>query len=437
MAAGTAGGEAEHVLAEIVDQVLVHQMHVLVDVVAEAARDGEVAGGNQPLAAGRVVGLRTEDVAGDLEAEELAPGEIAIEGVIDPIAVTPGMGKGAVGVLAGGVGVADDIEPVTAPLHAVLRALQQPIDDGPERLPIGSRIGEEGVDLLGRRREAGEIVSGAAEERTPIGSRGRSDADGVEARLEEKVDGIVDGGAIGTGGHRHRGEGLEGPPVLCFLAAHATDLHPDRARVGRARPDPLHEHADLVGREPRQGLAVVILFGGHRRHPFDTADRLEKERSFGLTGQDRRARIPPLLPPLARIEREAAAGLRASVALEAMGDQERPDLGFKVAEVRRVGSADLGRREHRRRETDRGDHSRAHPAAGSIGGHGKPSSRGIDPENPPSHQRPPQRLASQQHPRRSTVDNTAVGCYFQPRSRSCATGVFHAAHASPPCQSGP
>ena len=338
---------------------------------AEAPRDGEVAGGNQPLAAGRVVGPRPEDVAGDLEAEELAPGEIAIEGVVDPIAVAPGMREGAIGVLAGGVGVADDIEPVAAPLHAVLRAREQPIDNGTKGLPIGRRIGEKGIDFLGRRREAGEIVGGAADERPPIGRGGRSDAGGVEPRLEEAVDFIVDGGAIGTGGHRHRGEGLEGPPVLRFLAAHATDLHADRARVGRARPDPFHEHGDLVGGEPREGLAVVVFLGGHRRQPLDTADRLEKERRFGLTGQNRRSRIPPLLPPLTGVEREAAAGLGASVALEAMGDQERPDLRFKVAEVGWVGGADFGNREHRSRKAYSSDHSRDHPAPGPIGGHGK------------------------------------------------------------------
>ena len=187
VAAGTAGGQPEEIFAEIVDQVFVHQMHVLIDVVAEAPRDGEVAGGNQSLAAGWIVGPRPEDVAGDLEAENLAPGKIAIEGVVNPVAVAPGMREGAVGVLAGGVGVADDIEPVAAPLHTVLRALQQSIDDRPERLPIGRRIGEKGIDFLGRGREAGEIVGGAAKERAPIGRGGRSDAGGIEARLEEAV----------------------------------------------------------------------------------------------------------------------------------------------------------------------------------------------------------------------------------------------------------
>ena len=63
--------------------------------------------------------LRREEVAGELLAEELVVGLVAVEGVDHPVAVPPGVRQRVVAVLAGGVGVADEVEPVPAPALAV------------------------------------------------------------------------------------------------------------------------------------------------------------------------------------------------------------------------------------------------------------------------------------------------------------------------------
>ena len=91
--------------------------------------------------------------------DELVKRQVAVEGVHHPVAVSPGLGQLATGRAGLGVGVvivgvARHVEPVPSPALAVCRRIQEPVDNTIEcdrRL-----IREERIDLVGRRREAGQ-----------------------------------------------------------------------------------------------------------------------------------------------------------------------------------------------------------------------------------------------------------------------------------------
>ena len=98
---------------------------------------------------------RRQQVAGDLEPDEIRIGHVAIEGLDDPVAVAPGFAEVALrGQLdqVAGIGVADDVEPVPAPPLAIGRRGQQPVHH--PREGVGRRVGQERLDLLGGRRQA-------------------------------------------------------------------------------------------------------------------------------------------------------------------------------------------------------------------------------------------------------------------------------------------
>ena len=85
----------------------------------------------------------------------------------DVIAIAPGVAVGHVLVEAVGVGVAGHVEPVPAPPLAVRRRGQQPIDHPIER--VGPIVGEERVNLVGRRRQTGQVERHPANECSLVG----------------------------------------------------------------------------------------------------------------------------------------------------------------------------------------------------------------------------------------------------------------------------
>ena len=121
------------------------------------------AGGDEPGRDHALRIARPEHVAGHLLADEPAEGEVAVERSDDVIAIGPGVVAALVLVVAVGVAVVDDVEPVPAPALAVMGAGQQPIDQS--FVGVRIRVADERVDLLGRRRQAEQV------ERTGGGSR--------------------------------------------------------------------------------------------------------------------------------------------------------------------------------------------------------------------------------------------------------------------------
>ena len=107
-----------------------------------------------------------QQVAGQLLDRELVERQVAVEGVDDPVAVLPDRARG-VDAVAVGVGVAGQVEPVPAPALAVVRRGEQPVDQ--PLVGVGPGVGEEGLDLGGRRRQAEQVEAEPADQRRAVG----------------------------------------------------------------------------------------------------------------------------------------------------------------------------------------------------------------------------------------------------------------------------
>ncbi len=120
VAPGATDGEPEEGLAEIIERVLDGDVFQTLGADPDSAGGGDVAGGNglfPPL----VVGMGGEEVSGNLLAYELVVGLVPVKGVDHVIAISIGFGNGKIRGIAGGVGVAGQVEPVAAPPFAVGR----------------------------------------------------------------------------------------------------------------------------------------------------------------------------------------------------------------------------------------------------------------------------------------------------------------------------
>ena len=114
-----------------------------------------------------------QQVAGELLDDELVERQVAIERPDDPIAVGPHLAV-VVEVQAVRVAVAGGVEPEAGHVLAVARRREQPIDRS--LVGVGAIVGEEGVDLRRRRRQAGEVERDAAQQRDAIGLDGEASA---------------------------------------------------------------------------------------------------------------------------------------------------------------------------------------------------------------------------------------------------------------------
>ena len=168
VASRTADRQAEERLADLVDLLVDHvdaQLR-LVGLDDREVAQQEEAGGDQ-VGRSLLRPSRGEEVAGDLLADETVERLVGVQRRDDVIAVSPGMlGEEVIG-RPDLVGVADKVEPVPGPPLAERRRRQQPIDDafaGP-----GRRVGHERFDLLGRRRQAGQVERDPAQPGVAIG----------------------------------------------------------------------------------------------------------------------------------------------------------------------------------------------------------------------------------------------------------------------------
>ena len=174
--------EAEHAFADGVHAVE-HRLHAellgidrafLVDLgIAEEARgDAFILAGLGQL------------VARDLLDDELVVGQVAVEGVDDPVAVEPDETR-LVLLVAVGVGVARRIEPMTRPPFAVVRAREQRIHQ--TWIGVGTLVGQERVDLLRCGRQAEKIQIEPTDQRGLVGFDGGFESFLLQAGEDETV----------------------------------------------------------------------------------------------------------------------------------------------------------------------------------------------------------------------------------------------------------
>ena len=123
-------------------------------------------GRGDPLIGSRGV----EQVPSELLDGELVEGHVGIEGSHDPVAISPN-GSGRVVGIPCGVCVAGQIQPAAAPMFAVGRCGQEPID----KPFVGQRIGvvEERIEFVECRGQPRKIERKASKQGGAIGlSRG-------------------------------------------------------------------------------------------------------------------------------------------------------------------------------------------------------------------------------------------------------------------------
>ncbi len=165
------------------------------------------------------------------------------------------MVRSGVFFVALGVGVAGEVEPDAGPALAVAGAGEESVDEA--LVGVGGMVGEEGVDLVGGWREAGEVEGDAPDEGVPVGAGGGAEALGLEAGEDEAVEVALAPGLVLHIGERVAEDGLEGPVVF-----------PRGAGV-----DPAPEEVDLLGGEvlARVGRGHVVVGVGGGDAPPDFA----------------------------------------------------------------------------------------------------------------------------------------------------------------------
>jgi len=131
-----------------------------------------------------------ELVAGDLLPDEQVVRLVAVERVDDVVAVTPRMRHVGVALVAGGVGVAGEVEPVARPAFAVTWIVEQPVD----QLPVSERtaIVDERGGGVRVGRDAEQVKVQPANECSALGQRRGCDAFGLESGEDESVDRVAD-----------------------------------------------------------------------------------------------------------------------------------------------------------------------------------------------------------------------------------------------------
>ena len=324
-------------------------------------------------------------VARQLLQDESVVGLVLAEGADDVVAVPPHQRLGTVPLVAVGLGVADQVEPVPGPALAVLRRSQQPVHHPGEGARGG--VGQKGLHFVRSGRQPGQVVIGAAQQHPLGGRRGGFQPGGFQPGQHEGVDGgpdpvlPLDPGELGPPGR------LEGPeiPALLHPGRPAVLLAPGRAGTlfpsgklrlfrllfGPGRPllHPSRQHGHLLGRQrpPGRHLGSGVLDGP------------DQEAGGRILRIDRRT--PPAALQHGLPAGQAQSGLDgrlATVASEAAGLQDGTDLlpeeGLRI--LLRLLSADPrgpGRRQQRQQPQgpaeEQGRHGGSHriSAVSSVG----------------------------------------------------------------------
>ena len=309
VAAGAAQAEAKNGLAQRVDRVLDGQVMIILGIEAESPRNGEISGRGRTLRVLFARPLVRQDVAGDLFAQEHVVGLVGVERVDHVVSVTPRLRHGIVGCFAGRVGVANDVEPVPAPVLAVSGRRKQAIHDGLDR--ARGRILFERSDLVVRGRQTGQVESQSPQQRSPVRRAAPAFCPiaSRRARIKRSMLVCTQCSFCTAGGATSR----IGWNAQCDAAL----IRRRTCRPGGARADPGIQVRHLLSRER--------LVGGHRCHALDPADRTEQQALVEVVRIDRGPALTTLHHRVTRIEPQPAALLLRAVTAHANTGEHRPD----------------------------------------------------------------------------------------------------------------
>ena len=151
-----------------------------------------------------------QGVSGELLDEEPGIGGVAIEGTDHVVAIGPSVGPWLIHLVAMALAKPDHVEPVATPALAIRGGSEQAVDQ--RLIGVGRGVLEEGVDLVGSRRQTGEVKRRATDQRNGRGVGGEVEAVAFKFFEKEPIDRRAN--AIGT--HLRRLDPLDGlkrPPV--------------------------------------------------------------------------------------------------------------------------------------------------------------------------------------------------------------------------------
>ena len=164
VATGATDAQSEEGLAEVVDDLIERVLSrqalrgfIPADLSGQEHRRRDEEAGRDVL---------SERIADDLLLDEPVVRGVLVEGADHVVAVRPGVRSLRVDLEAVGVGVADDVEPMLAPMFAVTGRGEEPLDG---RGAVG--VSDEGGDFLGGGRKSGEVEARATEPRAVRGRR--------------------------------------------------------------------------------------------------------------------------------------------------------------------------------------------------------------------------------------------------------------------------
>ena len=287
-----------HTVIDVVDAILLFDRSALALLLVQA-----VEGRGEHLLVGRV----RQQVASHLPECELVPRQVVVERLDHPVAPRPHIGPRPIELEAVAVGVAGEVHPVGRHPLAVAGAREQTVEQFFIR--IGRGVGEEGLDLGGRRRQAGDVEARAADERGPV-SLGLVGEAAVRKFLNhDRVDRMLRGSRFCDGRLHWRHE----CPMRLVL---------------RPLGDPSLQRLDLLWREP----ANLRLRGRHDRVGIVRHDAGEQFAGVEVLRDDRpRAAVELGRGRLERVEPQAslAVGVVGAVAGEAVFRQDRPDVAVE------------------------------------------------------------------------------------------------------------
>src|SRR6266545_4105000 len=182
-----------------------------------------------------------QQIPGQLLDGEAIEGQVLVEGGDDPVAPARHVAAG-VDVIAVGVGVAGGVEPLHRHALAEVRRRQQTIDD--LLVSVRAPIGQEGIDLGGGGRQAGQVECHPPDQADRVRLGRRLEARALQTGQDEMIDGVARPGRVG--------DTRQGRPFR-------RDERPVLGPLG-ALVDPAAQQVDLLGRQ-----ALIRL---RRRHPF-------------------------------------------------------------------------------------------------------------------------------------------------------------------------
>ena len=327
---GAGNGEPKKGLREDIDLV-VDDLHLIIQCVHRNIAELDHAQMRQSehgfvQAFGAVETRIRQQIPGDVFADELVVGHVAVEGADEVIPVTPGHRQFRVALAAVRFAVANQIHPVPRPTLPEPRRGEQPIHS--LLVGIGRSVATEVLDLVDGGRQSRQRECDATQQRLAAGRRGRPKPAFLHLREEKPINRMLRPRGVLHLGHGRLSHRLKTPPVFArlegCLPAHVGRRRGRRnrrrlvTRIDRALVDPGHKIRDDGIRKLRPVLRHFGIRGL-------VSDALDEQALLRITRYEHRAGVSALAQSVPIIHAQSALLLLCPVTFVAFIDQRRPD----------------------------------------------------------------------------------------------------------------